>query len=345
MAGFWNSHVHFFGPPWDGAPGMSAEKLEGHLQDMLTRHGFVHVFDAASFPDITLGIRQRIQSGEVKGPDILTAGTPLVPIHGTPRYVEPVTLPEPASAQEARELVRQSLARGMDGVKLFTVSLTSHKPYPNMNQEIVDAAVEEAHAQGKPVIAHPTNLEGVVEAVSAGVDILAHTAPIAGPLPESLHLQMVRQHTVLIPTLMLWEYELRREGKPDEDFIRAFMQTAQRQMVRHAELGGRVLFGTDVGYMTDDDPRREYTLMKEAGLSFPRILATLTTEPAEQFHQGTHTGRLEPGFDADVVVVHGDPSVEIEALARVGLVLKQGQIQYQAPSSPRFNQDGSKSGR
>ena len=332
MAGFWNSHVHFFGPPWDEAPTMSANELEQRVENMLTRHGFVHVFDTGSFSEITMGIRQRIHSGEVKGPDILTTGLPLVPIDGTPVYVGPIELPEPRTPDEARELVRQTLAQGADGIKLFTVSNSAEEPYPVMAQEIASAAVEEAHAQGKPVLAHPTALQGVTIAATAGVDILVHTAPEAGPLPDSLHLQM-SEDMALIPTLFLWELELRRQGVTDEDVIRAFVGEAVGQLARHAELGGRVLFGTDVGYTSDDDPHREYALMSEAGLSFSQILASLTSEPAAEFGRGERTGRLETGFDADMVVVDGDPTANIEALADVRLVLKRGQLIYEARQS------------
>src|SRR5688572_33100720 len=44
--------------------------------------------------------------------------------------------------------------------------------------------------------------------------------------------------------------------------------------------GGRVLFGTDVGYMDDYDPTGEYVLKRIAGMSFSQILASLTTTPA-----------------------------------------------------------------
>jgi hypothetical protein len=59
------------------------------------------------------------------------------------------------------------------------------------------------------------------------------------------------------------------------------LANAQAQL--RADAGGQVLFGTDVGYVSDYDPTDEYVFMRDAGLSYPRILASLTTAPAERF--------------------------------------------------------------
>jgi imidazolonepropionase-like amidohydrolase len=73
-AGFWNSHVHFLEPVWRGAGTAPAAPLEEHLRSMLTRWGFTTVYDLGSSPDDTLALRRRIESGELAGPRIFTAG-------------------------------------------------------------------------------------------------------------------------------------------------------------------------------------------------------------------------------------------------------------------------------
>ncbi len=61
----------------------------------------------------------------------------------------------------------------------------------------------------------------------------------------------------LIPTLKLWPYELAKAGAPAEA-TRAVLGTAQAQLRAFTDLGGEVLFGTDVGYMKEYDPTDEY---------------------------------------------------------------------------------------
>ena len=76
-AGFWNSHVHIFTPGLLHAREAKAAELSGELDAMLNRWGFTTVFDIASVLDNTLALRRRVESGEVRGPRILTVGEPL----------------------------------------------------------------------------------------------------------------------------------------------------------------------------------------------------------------------------------------------------------------------------
>src|SRR5579871_6840801 len=178
VAGFWNSHVHFTEALWSGAGTMAADKLEAHMQEMLTRWGFTTVWDLGSNPDDTLTLRKRVESGAVPGPHILMAGD-IFPKNGHPAYVPAeIQLPEAATPQEAEKMAQGYMKMGYDGMKLFTGSyMGSDKPVVNMDTAIAKAAVDVAHAQGKPVFAHPQNYAGVNNALNAGVDILAHTIP------------------------------------------------------------------------------------------------------------------------------------------------------------------------
>jgi imidazolonepropionase-like amidohydrolase len=64
--------------------------------------------------------------------------------------------------------------------------------------------------------------------------------------------------------------------------------------------------------------------------SFSQLLASLTSAPAERFGVGDRAGRVAPGFDADLVVLADDPSVDLRALARVRNALRRGEILYRA---------------
>ena len=54
---------------------------------MLNRYGFTTVVDTASNLANTVSLRERIESGEVAGPRILTAGFALYPKDGIPIYL------------------------------------------------------------------------------------------------------------------------------------------------------------------------------------------------------------------------------------------------------------------
>jgi len=93
--------------------------------------------------------------------------------------------------------------------------------------------------------------------------------------------------------------------------------------------GGTILFGTDLGAV-EYDPGEEYVLMAEAGMSFSQILASLTTAPAERFGDAHISGRIAPGFHADLAIFAADPSRDIRALTEVQYTLRAGKILYRA---------------
>jgi len=318
--GFWNSHVHFTEDAVANAGALAPEALEGHLREMLTRWGFTTVVDTGSFLANTVRIRERIRDGEVAGPEILTAGTPLYPPNGVPYYVKDAippevadSLPQPASGEEASAILRSHYASGADMTKVFVVSWVARGKTLPMPLEVVKAAAEEAHSRGKPLIAHPSMTEGIVLALEGGVDVLAHSIEDPENFDEALIRKLVDAKMSLVPTLELFS------PLGDIDAIVAALGRFRRA-------GGQVLFGTDVGYRPDYDPTEEYELMKRAGLSFDQILASLTTAPAERFGQSDRKGTIEPGKQADLVVLEGDPREDVRALAWVRYTVREGRI-------------------
>ena len=88
--------------------------------------------------------------------------------------------------------------------------------------------------------------------------------------------------------------------------------------------------GTDLGWVTIYDPTGEYVLMAKAGMTFPQILASLTTAPAERFGDSKQLGRIAPGLSADLAVLRNDPSKDIRALAAVDYTIRDGKVIYRA---------------
>jgi imidazolonepropionase-like amidohydrolase len=330
-AGFWNNHVHVLTPGLLHAEKLSSEQIASQLEEMLTRWGFTTVFDIASVLDNTTLIRRRIESGEVKGPRILTVGEPFWTKGGTPIYVRDflqtnhINVPEVESSAQAVKRVRQQIHDGADGIKIFAGSVEADgiliMPLP-----IAKAIVTEAHSHGKPVFAHPSNQEGIEVAIQSGVDILAHTTPSGGPWPPSLVERLKSAHTALIPTLTLWHVE--SKGDSPEQFEKRMNTVVLPQLRAYSEAGGQILFGTDVGYIEQFDTSEEFTWMARAGMSFRQILASLTTSPAQRFGYSAHSGRIAKGMDADLVVLRGDPAEDVTSFSKVSYTIRLGKVIY-----------------
>ncbi|MDH5823713.1 amidohydrolase family protein [Luteimonas sp. RD2P54] len=337
-AGFWNSHVHFLSPALRAPATRPAPELEAAVREALTSRGFTTVFDISSFHGDAAAMRARIESGEVAGPEVLYVDAPFFPEGGTPVYVrdllERIGAPsaEVADPAQARERARRQLAAGADGVKLFAGAIVEAGVVP-MDVAIARAVVEEAHAAGKPAFAHPTDLAGLEVAMASGVDVLAHTTPSMGAWDAALVERMRAAGLALVPTLTLFEVELRRERAPDEVRERV-LDAAARQLGAFAAAGGTVLFGTDVGYIDHLDTRREFELMARAGLDWRQILDSLTTAPAARFGQGGRKGRIAPGMRADLVLLRADPRADVRGFAEVRATIRAGELIYAAAAAP-----------
>src|SRR5690606_33580188 len=178
--------------------------------------------------------------------------------------------------------------------------------------------------------AHPTDLDGVRQALDAKVDILSHgTLGAKQPWPEALLRAAVASGIALVPTLKLLDYELEKEGVP-QHVAAPLMEVALKQVGAFAAAGGPVLFGTDVGYMTDFDPADEYRLLARAGFTPMQVLAALTTTPAARWNEGDRRGRLQTGMDADIVVLDADPAADAAAFAKVRCAFRAGKLIYRA---------------
>lgn len=322
VAGFWNSHVHFTDNTWLDAAKAPSQTLEKHIQEMLTQWGFTTVWDLGSDPNNSLALRRRVESGEIPGPFIFLAGSEF-PKGGHPVYLPlEMQLPEVASPEEATQLAQNYMRMGLDGIKLFTGSFMGNKPVINMDTAIVKAAVTVAHAEGKPVFAHPQNRTGIDNALAGGVDVLAHTAPSEPDFTADELTRFRTQHTALIPTLALWTTVV-----PDPFVTDRLVSTGVQQLKTFSSNGGPVLFGTDVGFTTNYDTTPEFEFMRRA-LSANEILASLTTNPAAYF-KALRKGRVEKGFDADLVILDGDPASDVRNFAKVAYTIRAGKIIYQ----------------
>jgi len=325
VAGFWNSHVHFTQAAWKNAGTTPAAALEASMREMLTKWGFTTVWDLGSDPDDSLPLRGRINAGEVAGPNILLAGN-MYPKGGHPIYVPAeVQVPEVATPDEAAKRARDFLAMGHNGIKLFTGAFMGDKPVVNMDSAVAKAAVDVAHAQGKPVFAHPQNKTGVETVIAAGVDVMAHTVPSQpdGYTPEQLA-RFKAQDIALTPTLSLFTTVVL-----DPAVTARIVAATVNQLRQFSENGGAVLFGTDVGFIKIYDTSLEYEFMHRA-LSERQVLASLTTNPAAYF-KAANKGKVENGFDADFAVLDGDPMSDVRNLAKVAYTIRAGKIIYQKP--------------
>jgi imidazolonepropionase-like amidohydrolase len=327
-AGFWNSHVHFTQPKWRGSEWTSAGQLNAQLADMLTSRGFTTVVDTGSNLADTLPIRRRIESGELKGPLIYTAGAALYPPHGVPFYLRDTLphwiqwlMPQPETPKQASDDVQFNLDSGADITKLFTGSWVQRGHVLPMPLPIAKAAVERSHLNGRLVFSHPSNYEGTRVAVESGVDVLAHAPDSTEGISREMFQTMVKQNMAMIPTLKMFATTVTTNP--------AYLDPIYAEVRQFHELGGTLIFGTDVGYMQDYSTDGEFSALGKCGLGPMDVLAMLTTNPAARFGVSQSKGTLTPGKLADLTVLDADPGADLANFAKVRMTIRSGRVIYE----------------
>jgi imidazolonepropionase-like amidohydrolase len=320
LAGFWNAHVHFMEPKWNDAANQPADKLARQIGEMLTHSGFTTVVDTGSDRENTIALRRRVDSGEVLGPRILTAGFPIFPAHALPYYLAELPpelkakMGQPETAADAVTIVDKNRAAGCDIVKLFTGSIVSPNHITPMQVAIARAAADEAHRYGQLVFSHASNLAGTNVAIDAGVDVLAHTPEETSGIDEAMLRRMIAQHMTIIPTLKLFSRDDSIANIRGLDY-------------RFHQLGGRLVYGTDTGFLPDYDQSEEFRQLMQAGFGFREVVAMLTTAPAKLFHRSQREGKVMPGMRGDLTILSEDPaSGNPEAFTKVRYTIRGGKV-------------------
>jgi imidazolonepropionase-like amidohydrolase len=327
-AGFWNTHVHFTEPKWTMAQWKSDATLNPQLADMFLSRGFTTVIDLGSNPADTFSIRRRVEKGELTGPYIYTAGTALYPPHGVPFYLRESApawivrmLPQPATPVEAQRIVRNNLNSGADVTKLFTGSWVARGHVLPMPLDIARAAVTTSHLNGRIVFAHPSNLAGAEVAIRAGVDVLAHVPDDTHGITPDLFASMVRENMAITPTLKMFSTTVTTDLH--------YMDPLYEEVRTFHGLGGTLLFGTDVGYMTDYTTEGEFDALGKSGLNWQDVLSMLTTNPATRMGVQDRKGTVTAGKLADLVILDADPADGLKNFSRVRAVVRSGAVMWQ----------------
>jgi imidazolonepropionase-like amidohydrolase len=330
VAGFWNCHVHFTERKWKSAGHKPSATLNSQLQDMLTSRGFTTVVDTGSDPRDTLILRLRIESKELLGPRIYTSGPGIFPPKGIPYYVRDETpfwvrwlLAQPSTPAAAVRYLEKNLARGADFVKLFTGSYVARGQVTTMPESIARAAVNAAHADSRLVFSHPSNLEGTRIAIASGVDVLAHPPDTTVGVDGSVIQQIVAHGMAMIPTLKMFA----EASSSDREYLAPIYEVVRQFQA----LGGRLLFGTDVGFMHDYATEDEFRALVRSGVDARGILRMLSTAPAQRFGMAHDVSTISEGARADLVLLDGDPIDDVVSFARVRATIRSGRVLYQRP--------------
>ena len=345
LPGLIEGHSHLLLHPYNETSWNDQVLIESHAERAIrgANHakktlmaGFTTVRDLGSEGAgyIDVGLKESIEKGVIPGPRMIVAGKAIVTTgsYGPKGFQEFVKVPLGAEQadgiDELTRVVRDQIGNGADLIKVYAdyrwgLGNTARATF---TQKELELAVEVTESSGRHVVAHASSEEGMRRAILAGVRTIEHGD--AGT-PEIFNL-MKERHVALCPTLAAGDAIMQYRGwvkgtDPEPDRI-----TAKRESFKNALAAGvTIIAGGDVGVFTHGDNVRELEMMVDYGMQPIDVLRSSTSISAKVMDMDHLIGRLQNGLLADIIVVNGNPSVDISALRDVEMVMKGGIIQTQ----------------
>lgn len=300
-------------------------RMEGDLIRILV-HGVVAVRDAGDKRCLALHCRNKILDGDLPGPLIFAAGMAL---RKRGKYYGGF-LGTGITSGEIRTALLKMLNLGVDQIKVIVSGVVSLREYGfvgeiQFSEEELKEIVKVANAYGLKVMAHANSDQAVQLCIRAGV----HTVEHGYFLSKDSLLAMADHGIAWIPTLAplaaQLSGELRKRHSPDA--LSVIEKTLKRQMEMVAlavNLGVKVGAGSDAGapgVLHGLGLLQELELYQEAGLSGEEILRTATGTAGFILGKQNTLGVIQPGNPAHLILVKGDPLVDIRETGEVAYVI------------------------
>jgi imidazolonepropionase-like amidohydrolase len=336
LPGLMNMHVHL-GLRLPGAAGDSLAN-ETDVEEVLRMAGNAWLSLLSGVTTLRLvgedhgtdfALRRAIDSGEVMGPRIKTAGEVIVPTggHGSLEGDGPYAL---------AHLVREQIKQGADWIKIAISGGISDShgriSAAPMTDEEMSTLIEVAHRNGIKVTAHNGSSEAAQQAMKFGIDGFEH----GYHLDLSVLKEMKAKGVWLVPTIVVSQPGAlefyRKIGSPPW-----YLERVRSTGVDHwAMLQNAIRLGVNIALGTDQHPFEpndgttatvaEAELYVKAGMTTLQALRAAMVNPAKMIDMDQDLGGLQPGKYADVIAVSADPLQNISGLRTIGFVMKGGTV-------------------
>ena len=345
LPGLIDTHSHLVGEVQTaGVPGATTSSAQEAMLSVrnarvTSQAGFTTVRDLGPFRAFTdYAVRDAIDAGELEGPRMQCAGAFITAPWGGGDVVglaHDIRLPEDlrfgvvTTPAEVRERVRRLLIGGATVIKLIGTGAVLTRGgvpgAPELSENEMRAAVEEAAHYGTFVAVHAHGSEGARRAIRAGARSVEH-----GSLLDADTVAMLADSgTYLGVDLYDGEWALEHGGAEHwpADTMRKLAETMDTGIAAFRmamERGVRITYTTDSGVYPHDQVAKQFETYVRFGMAPLAAIRSATIVAAECMGWADRVGTLAPGRFADLVAVDGDPLADITTLERPVVVLKGG---------------------
>jgi imidazolonepropionase-like amidohydrolase len=339
LPGMIDAHVHLL---WSGSVSSGQEsKVATDNQALLMgvrnaqvalKSGLTTVRDCGDRNYLSLALRDCINQGDLAGPRMLCSG-PVITSTAGQLWWQSI---ECDRVDELQKAVRTLVKHEVDFVKLMG---TGGNATPGSNPEAsqydaagFQAVADDAHRMGKKVAVHVHGVEGMRYAVDAGIDTLEHCPFRAhGRIAYDARLvaDMVARDLIVSLAMPATWYRLRAEDMREPRTHPGHLWVDRYETIRRMHAAGvKLVVSSDqgsTGTQIDELALLMEFLTDQVHIPAAAVLRGVTGLAAEALGLADRVGTLEPGKLADLVIVDGDPFVDMTAMRRVHTVIKEGE--------------------
>jgi len=291
---------------------------------------------------VGFSLKEGIQRGLSEGPEMVVSGRPITITGGHFWYCGS----EADGVEGVRAEVRKLNKEGADFIKIMATGGSTWSSNPlqaSYTVEEMAVIVEEAHRFGKLTAAHCASMQGIKNALDAGVEMIIHCVfedetgmyEFNEPLAEQLAvakawvnptLHVVQSGIDLTERIGYDRGWLTKEEQASIDASKQSLETRVESVNKLVNMGVRMIAGSDSpwGAYPPGEFVKEMIALTKAGLTSTEALVTGLSHAAESIAVGDQAGTLAAGRPGDVLVVAGDPTVDLDALWNVKDVYKSG---------------------
>ena len=277
---------------------------------------------------LSLTLRDWFLAGHEVGPRIVTSGPPITTTNGHCWFLGGET----EGPDGVRQAVRDRVAHGVDVIKVMasggnmTPTVGPHES--QFGRAELRAALEEAHRAGLPLAVHAHGAQAIADALAVGADSIEHCTFFSADgvdADPALLEELGASRSVISMTAAV---------VPGEPVIypamRERLSAIFANMATLYRAGARVVCSSDAGVGPNKPhtalPHGVTTFLPMIGMTNPEALTNVTAFAAEVCGLADRTGTVEPGKDADLLAVAGNPVDDLDALHQVVAVFARGQL-------------------
>lgn len=341
LPGLIDAHVHFGGADGFDHPGIGDRRETydyAYSRAESLKWGVTTVRSAGDYTPEIFDFRDEVDQNRHISPRIIAAGRMIQARGGHPIYTvfggnETIAAGSTVLADETTDLdfeIKRLVDEGTDWIKAVISEVNKldyPAPVPRLSTGQIRRIVDTAHKYCKPCMIHVDNARHLREAAEAGADSIEHVFSVGATeteLDDDVIGLLAGKQIFVVPTI----FSILAHENPNGTMPQVYEKLL-------GQVGRLIKAGVNIGVGSDsnipfvsigESLHEELAQLVKCGMSPAEAIGAATCGNAKLLRRDREIGAVSQGFLADLLVVEGDPTLDISCTKNIRLVIMNGCI-------------------